>query len=76
MEVTLEEGKETPQPPTGGKPGPTSKGEQPAEKRTVPSTRSAGGADKGNENTKKRCLNWHSKCLQASGFEVKFPEGE
>ena len=63
-------------PPTGGKPGPTPKGEQLWEKRTVPSTPSAGGADKGNENAKKRRLNWHSKCLQAAGFEVKFPEGE
>ena len=51
-------------PPMGGKPGPTPKGEQPGEKRTVPSNPSAGG------------LNWHSKCLQAAGFEVKFPEGE
>ena len=63
-------------PPTGGKPGPIPKGEQPGEKRTVPSTPSASGADKGNENAKKRRLNWHSKCLQAAGFEVKFPEGE
>ena len=63
-------------PPIGGKPGPTSKGEQPGEKRTASSTPSAGGADKGNENAKKRRLNWHSKCLQAAGFEVKFPEGE
>ena len=63
-------------PPTGGKPGPTPKGEQPGEKRTVPSTPSAGGADKGNENAMKRRLNWHSKCLQAAGFEVNFPEGE
>ena len=55
---------------------PTPKGEQPGEKRTVPSTPSAGGADKENENAKKRRLNWHSKCLQAAGFEVKFPEGE
>ena len=45
------------------------------EKRTVPSTPSADGADKGNENAKKRRLNWHSKCLQAAGFEVKMPEG-
>ena len=63
-------------PPTGGKPGPTPKGEQPGGKRTVPSAPSAGGADKGNENAKKRRLKWHSKCLQAAGFEVKFPEGE
>ena len=69
MEVTLGEGKETPHPPPGGKPGPTPKGDQPGEKRTVPSALSAGGADK-------RRLNWHSKCLQAAGFEVKFPEGE
>ena len=32
-----------------------------------------GGAEKG-ENTKKRKLNWPSKCLQAAGVEVKFPE--
>ena len=37
-------------------------------------TPSAGGTDEGNENAKKRRLNWHSKCLQAAGFEVKFPE--
>ena len=43
---------------------------------TINFSPSAGGADKGNENAKKRRLNWHSKCLQAAGFEVKFPEGE
>ena len=44
-------------PPTGEKPGPTLKGEQPGEKRTVPSTPSAVDADKANENAKKRRLN-------------------
>ena len=76
MEVTLEEGKETPQPPQVGNQAPPRKGEQPGERQTVPSTPSASGADKGNKNAKKRRLNWHSKCLQAAGFEVKFPEGE
>ena len=71
-----EGGQENSAPPRGGKPGPTPKGEQPGEKRTVPSIPSAGGADKGNENAKKRRLNWHSKCPQAAGFEVEFPEGE
>ena len=71
-----EGGRRNSAPPGGEKPGPTPKDEQPGERRTVPSTSSAGGADKGNENTQKRRLNWHSKCLQAAGFEVKFPEGE
>ena len=62
--------------PTGRKPGPTPKVEQPREKRTAPSTPSASGADKGSENAKNRRLNWHSKCLQAAGFGVKFPEAE
>ena len=35
---------------------------------------SAGGAKKSSENAKKRRLNWHSKCLQAAGVDVKFPE--
>ena len=38
------------------------------------SGRSAGGADKSSKNAKKRDLNRHSKCLQAAGVEVKFPE--
>ena len=63
-------------PPTGGReaPNPTPKGEHSGEKRPVPSTLSAGGADKGSENAKKRLLNSHAKCLQAAGFEVNFPE--
>ena len=63
-------------PPSGGRgaPNPTSKGEPSGEKRPAPSTPSAGGADKSSENAKKRRLNWHSKCLQAAGVEVRFPE--
>ena len=63
-------------PPTGGRgaPNPTPKGEPLGEKGPAPSTPSAGGADKSSENAKKRHLNWHSKCLQAAGVEVKFPE--
>ena len=38
----------------------------------MPSTPSAGGADK-NDTTRKRKLNWASKCLQAARLEVKFP---
>ena len=62
--------------PTGGRgaPNPTPKGEPSGEKRPAPSTPSARCADKSNENAKKRRLNWHSKCLQAAGVEVKFPE--
>ena len=55
-----------------GAPNHTPKGEQPADKRTVPSTPSAGGAEKG-ENPKNRKLNRHSKCLQAIGVQVKVP---
>ena len=33
-----------------------------------------GGADKSSQNARKRRLNWQSKCLQAAGVEVKFPE--
>ena len=44
------------------------------EKQSAPSTPSFGGADNSSENAKKRHRNWHSKCLQAAGFEVKFPE--
>ena len=63
-------------PPTVGRgaPNPTPKGEPLGEKWPAPSDPSAGGADKGSENAKKRRLNWHSKCLQAAGVEVKFPE--
>ena len=63
-------------PPTGGREAanPTPKGELSGEKRPAPSTPSAGGADKSSRNAKKRRLNWHSKCLQAAGVEVKFPE--
>ena len=57
-----------------GAPNPKRKGEHPREKRTVPSTLGAGSPDKGSENAKKRRLSWHSKCLQAAGVEVKFPE--
>ena len=62
--------------PTGGRgaPNPTSKGEPSGEKQPAPSTPSASGADKSSENAKKRRPNWHSKCLQAAGVEVKFPE--
>ena len=76
VRVTLVEGEGT-QPPQveNEHQAPPPKGEQPGEKRTVPSTPSASGADKGNENAKKRRLNWHSKCLQAADFEFKFPEG-
>ena len=38
-----------------------------------PSNPSARSTDKG-ENTKKRKLNWHFKCLQAARVEVEFPE--
>ena len=73
--VTLKD--EGPQPPpTGGRgaPHPTPKAGPSGEKRPAPSTPSAGGADKSSENAKKRRLNWHSKCLQAAGVEVRFPE--
>ena len=40
----------------------------------VLSTPSAGGADNSSQNAKKRRLNWHSRCRQAAGVEVKFPE--
>ena len=68
-------GRRSSAPPTGGRgaPNPTPKVKPPGEKRTVPSTPSTGGADK-KDNAKKRKLNWHSKCLQAAGVEVKFPE--
>ena len=60
--------------PTGGRggPNPAPKGKLPGDKRTVPSTPSASGAEKG-KNAKKRKLKCHSKCLQAAGGEVKFP---
>ena len=67
----------------GPQPAPLMEEEQPtphlrvsrqAEKRAAPCTPSAGGADKSSENAKKRRLNWHPKCLQASGVEVKIPE--
>ena len=66
----------SPAPPTSGRgaPKPTPKGAPSGEKRPAPSTPSAGGSDKNSENAKKRRLNWHSKCLQAAGVEVKFPE--
>ena len=73
VRVTLEDEGRQP-PPTGGRgaPNPTPKAELSAEKRPAPCTPS--GADKGSENAKKCRLNWHSKCLQAAGVEVKFPE--
>ena len=60
----------------GGAPGCNHKSEQPGDKRTVPSSPSAGGTDKACENGKKGCLNWRSKCLQVAGVEVKSPEEE
>ena len=62
-------------PPTGGRGAPNRrpKGEQPGEKRTICSTPSAGSAEK-NKKAKKRKLNWHFKCLQAAGGDVRFPE--
>ena len=62
-------------PLTGGRgaPSPTPKGEQPGDKRTIPSTPSASGAEN-HENAEKRKLNWHSKCLQPAEAEVKFAE--
>ena len=56
-----------------GGPNPVSKVEQPGDKRIVPSTPTAARAEK-DENAKKRKLEWHSKCLQAGGVEVKFHE--
>ena len=63
-------------PPAGGRgaPDPKLKGEPSGGKQPAPSTPSAVHADKSSENAKKRRLNWHSKCLQAAGVEVKFPE--
>ena len=77
LRVRVTRGDEGPQPPpTGGRGAlnPTPKGEPSGERRPAPSTPSAGGADKSNENAKKHRLNWHSKCLQAAGVEVKLPE--
>ena len=61
--------------PTGGRgtPNPTSKGEQPDDKWTVPFNPGAGGASKG-DNAKISNLNLHCKCLQAAEVEVNFPE--
>ena len=69
-------GRRSSAPPTDGRGAakPTPKGERSGEKRPAPSTPSAGGADKSSDNAKKHRLNWHSKCLQAAGVEVKFPE--
>ena len=69
-------GRRSSAPPTGGRGAPnlTPKPEPWGPKRPAPSTPSAGGADKSSENAKKRRLNWHSKCLQAAGVEVKFDE--
>ena len=76
VRVPLVEGEGTQPPPLVEEeaPSPNPKGEQPGDKLNVPSTPSAGCADKGSENAKKRRLNYHSKCLQAAGVEVKFPE--
>ena len=68
---------EGPQPPPSVEvdhPTPKRKVEWSGEKRPAPSTPSAGCADNSSENSKKRRLNWHSKCLQAAGAEVKFAE--
>ena len=69
-------GRRSSAPPAGGRGAsdPTPKDEPSGEKRPAPSTLSAGGADKSSENAKKRRPNWHSKCLQAAGVEVEFPE--
>ena len=69
-------GRRSSAPPSGGRgaTNPTPKGEPSREKRSAPHTPSAGGVNKGSENAKKRRLNWHSKCLQATGVEVNFPE--
>ena len=77
VRVNLLEDKGPQPPPTGGgeAPNPTPKGEPSGEKRPVPSTPSAGGADKSSENAKNRCLKWHSKCPQAAGVEWMFWEG-
>ena len=45
-----------------------------AKKGLPPRAPSAGGAHKSSQKSKKRSLNWHSKCLLAAGVEVKFPE--
>ena len=76
VSVTLVEDEGPQPPPTGGRGAPkfTPNGGPSDEKRPAPSTPSAGGADKSSKNAKKRRLNWHSKCLQAAGDEVKFPE--
>ena len=51
-------------------PSPAGKSEQQGEMTTAspPSTTEKG------KNDKKRKLNWHPKCLQAAGMEVRFPE--
>ena len=69
-------GRRSSPPPSGGRRAttPTPKVEPSGEKRSVPSTPSAGGADKSSENARMRHLNWHSKCLQAAGVELQFPE--
>ena len=75
VRVTVED--EGPRPPATcgrGACNPTPKGEPSGEKQPAPSTPSAGGTDKSSENAKKRRLNWHSKCSQSAGVEVKFPE--
>ena len=76
VRVTLVEG-EGPQPAPlveDENPTPHSRVSRRVKNSLSPSTPSAGGANKSSENAKKRRLNWHSKCLQAAGVEVKFPE--
>ena len=69
-------GRRSSAPPTGGRgaSNATPKGELSGEKRPAPSTPSAGCPDISSENAKERRLTSHSKCLQAAGVEVKFPE--
>ena len=69
-------GRRSSAPPSGGRgaPNPTPTAEPSGEKRPAPSTPSPGGAEKNSKNAKERRLNWNSKCLQAAGVEVKFPE--
>ena len=75
VRVTLED--EGPQPPPlveEEQPTPHLRVGRPVRNGQPPPPPGAGGADKSSENAKKRRLHWHSKCLQAAGPEVKFPE--
>ena len=71
---TLIEDKGSQHPPTGRReaPNPTPKGEQPGEKRTIPSTPRADGVEK-NQNAKEQAQ-LALKCLQAAGVDLQFPE--